>query len=559
MLSSTSSPSSLIFLPRDILCFVANYFLGKDDQNKKIFQFPIDWRNFLNASKEHFGQWKKETQIFVLSVPFVETFYNSPDFREVIFKLVETPQLQVELIFDYEQFRGDTEEFKIVLKKLPSVRKIYVDGQKVVPSVIDVQELCLHNCSVKDLSFFSQVKNVSFSSDSRKTIFDFSSLQKIEKGSFEVSRCVNYQMLANLKSLELYNCDSVKDVSCFQNIPHLVLSRCSGIIDVSSLGKCQNLNLSYCRNIRDGFSALGKVPTLDLSHCDQLTDLSALTGVLSLRFQGFKGTNFIGLEKVGFLDISESNNVSDLSVLQSVKQLNIQDCKKIFRLRELGKLKELQTTWKGETDTSSEVVMEVFPRLRKVRLFNECSTDSLWTDQQFLSSLKNIKEISLFNWNIPNQFPVFDNLQSLEIFGCNNIPEFSVPVLSCLSRLEISYAENLTFLHLLGNSELKYPLYELIIHECCDLKKLQVDCRVFHCSVDICYDLKVIEVHRQIAHLKCDSLYLKKIINQSKIVSLDLSSNNAKFLVDKEKDEMTFEQKEDFFDEENEEEEEEEW
>jgi hypothetical protein len=186
MLSSTASPSSLIFLPKDVLCFVANYFLGKDDQNKKIFQFPIDWRNFLNASKEYFGQWKKETQIIVLSIPHAETFYKSQEFREVIFQLVETPQLQVELIFDYEQFGGDSEEFKIVLKKLPDVRKIYVDGRKVVPSVIDVQELCLHNCSVKDLSFFSQVKNVSFSSDSRKTFSTFL-LCKTSKKEFSKS------------------------------------------------------------------------------------------------------------------------------------------------------------------------------------------------------------------------------------------------------------------------------------------------------------------------------------------------------------------------------------
>jgi hypothetical protein len=253
------------------------------------------------------------------------------------------------------------------------------------------------------------------------------------------------------------------------------------------------------------------------------------------------------------LDISESNNVSDISLLQSVKQLNIQDCKKISGLRQLGKLKELRATWKN--DTSSEVT-EVFPRLRKVWLFNECYSDPFWTDQQFLSSLKNVKEISLFNWNIPSRFLVFDNLQSLEISGCKNIPELSVPALPCLGRLEISYAENLTFLHLLDNSELKYPLYELIIHECCDLKKLQIDRRVFHCTIDICYDLKVIEVRQQVAHLKCDSLYLKKIINQSKIVCLNLSLNDANSTVDKEKDEMSIEQKEDFFDEEKEEEEE---
>jgi hypothetical protein len=157
MSSSVTSPSSLIFLPRDILCFVANYFLKKENQNQKTFQFPIDWRNFLNASKGHFGQWKKETQIIVLCVPHVERFSTSPEFREIIFRLVANPRLQVDLIFDYENFDCRT-GFEIVFNQLPNVRKISVFNHEVVPGVTDTQEICLQNCSVEDLSVFSRAK-----------------------------------------------------------------------------------------------------------------------------------------------------------------------------------------------------------------------------------------------------------------------------------------------------------------------------------------------------------------------------------------------------------------
>jgi hypothetical protein len=49
--------SRLIFLSRDIFGFVANYFLNDDEQNKIIFRFPYDWRNFMNTNK---GYWAME-------------------------------------------------------------------------------------------------------------------------------------------------------------------------------------------------------------------------------------------------------------------------------------------------------------------------------------------------------------------------------------------------------------------------------------------------------------------------------------------------------------------
>jgi hypothetical protein len=74
--------SSLLSLPQDILRLIANYFKTVEDQDKQIFQFPLDWRNFLDTSKEYFKQWKKESQLIDLSSDYADKFYQSKTFRK---------------------------------------------------------------------------------------------------------------------------------------------------------------------------------------------------------------------------------------------------------------------------------------------------------------------------------------------------------------------------------------------------------------------------------------------------------------------------------------------
>jgi hypothetical protein len=56
----------LFSLPKELLYLVANYLLELDQQNKLIFEFSFDWRNFMNTSKELLGGWKKKTRKIVL-------------------------------------------------------------------------------------------------------------------------------------------------------------------------------------------------------------------------------------------------------------------------------------------------------------------------------------------------------------------------------------------------------------------------------------------------------------------------------------------------------------
>jgi hypothetical protein len=184
---------------------------------------------------------------------------------------------------------------------------------------MDVDEISLLNCRIKDFSFCSYVKDITViqTGVEFKGDFDFSFLQNIEKGVFRFNTivgCVNYHLLGNLKSLELSACPSIIDVSCFKNVPHLTLNGCFGITDVSSLKRVHTLSLRSCQNVSD-ISALSRIHTLDLSFWTPVTDLSALELVYSLTFEGFTGTDVSGLKNIGFLDISGSEFVTVLLTL----------------------------------------------------------------------------------------------------------------------------------------------------------------------------------------------------------------------------------------------------
>jgi hypothetical protein len=115
--------------------------------------------------------------------------------------------------------------------------------------------------------------------------------------------------------LQISNCETVNDVSCFRDIP--------------------NLSLRHCRRITD-VSALGKVHTLNLSGCDGVLDLSSLESVYSLTFHHFVGTDLSGLKNIAFLDIFHSWNVADVTMLRTFISLNV-TMLRTMRLRQSGK------------------------------------------------------------------------------------------------------------------------------------------------------------------------------------------------------------------------------
>jgi Leucine-rich repeat (LRR) protein len=546
--------SGLVLLPRDILYLIATYFLKPEFQNKTIFHFTYDWRNFMNSSKEIFGQWKKEIQIIALTYPQVEDFQNLPEFREKILSMIENPRRQLDLIFtDLDDcMRYIPDKPQIDLNSLNYVRKIVVKFSELrrcaitfPTTVLDVEEIILCSSKVKDLSFLSSIKSVSFDPQNGRK-YDLAPLQTIENGIFELDTCVNYQLLGNLKSLQISS-PSIKDVGCFQNIPVLELSMCPELTDVSTLGRVHNLNLSVCEKIND-VSALKNVHTLDLSDCMRVKDLSALGGVYSLKIQDFQGNDVSGLKNVVILNLFGARKVTNISMLESVRVLDIQQCTKIQTLAGLVNLQELTIDRQNKITTGNEIFQQLkklhvscYPldRAGELRL-----KQKFWEDPQFLVSLTNLQDLTISYSQSLREIPFIAGMRSLALYDCDHIRTLSVPALPSLGSLSIWRCNDLKSLHLAGNPLLKYPLYSLKVMDCVELKKFQIDRKVFMCKINGCRMLNVIELHQQIAHFRfdSDSKSLERIVNQSWIVCPDLYlKEHPRPVLNRGKDELTLE------------------
>jgi hypothetical protein len=344
----------------------------------------------------------------------------------------------------------------------------------------------------------------------------------------------NLHLLGNLKSLELWRCSAVTDVSCFQNIPHLTLNWCSGITDVSCLGRVHTLNLMGCSNIRD-VSALERVHTLDLSRCDNVTDLSALEWVYSLRFLRFAGADLSKLKNIVFLNISGAVSVTDITMLHSLQVLKIGGCDNIFSLSGLPRLKQLCIQESDLRRITSR--NEVFPRLLTLHLVGSRSSPF----SQFLQTLNHVQDLSLhvYVWNDSSCLPLLPGLRSLTLsycYGFTTLPRLP----ASLGYLKINHCGLESHIIARKDEAAPFPLYDLIILDCPRLKKLQINEKVFKCTVIDCPELTTIVVNEQIGHLRMKNVdSLEKIVHWSKIVSPELFFNQDRVLtVDPEKDEL---------------------
>jgi hypothetical protein len=76
----------------------------------------------MNASKQHFGQWKKQSRFVKLSKEYSMKFLKIQPFQNQVLNLLESPgsQLSVSLRLD----RLETAD----LRGLPKLKKVDVDG-----------------------------------------------------------------------------------------------------------------------------------------------------------------------------------------------------------------------------------------------------------------------------------------------------------------------------------------------------------------------------------------------------------------------------------------------
>jgi hypothetical protein len=519
-LTSQKNICFLISLPSEVIRLLSQYFLKVEDHEKNVFQFCHDWRNFMNTSKGYFEKWKKDSQLIVLQDPLALQFYQSSKIRQQVLSYIEHPRKQLDLCFNHIDW-----DRSVDLESILHVRRVHVTSGEVVPCSVDFEEIEFMDCNFTDssLRYYSRVKRFCFDNESSEEVLDLEPLRNIENGHFCIQRCVNYDCLTNLKSLDISCCLSITDVSCFRNIPKLSLSQCPNITDLSSLGGVRELDLSFNEGITD-VSSLGRVPVLILHYCFGVEDVSQLNHVRNLDIGGCSWiTDVSGLHSVEILNISGCHSITSLSSLSALKELKIKGCDALQDFTGLRSLKKLITDG-GEASSSSPSFPSLLRQLTELTINGQLQHQSVTgnmipTHPNYFHCMDNINVLHLRDYRFPDvSFPGFLSLRSLTLESCNNIS--TLPLLPALGYLNISYCHGLQALHIVGSSNLKYPIYKLEIRFCSGLQEISFDRKISHCRFNRCEGLQRIFVHKPIDLLKfhcCKKLH--KIINKSLILT----------------------------------------
>jgi Leucine-rich repeat (LRR) protein len=411
---------SILCIPHDLLYFVANFLLAEPEQNKLIFKFSRNWRNFMNTSKQYFAGWKHHSQVVTLQGLYADIFFTYPRFRERISRSVKNLVEQLEIDYRWSSYEVNEKKQEIDLGNVKGLKRLMIADCAVTNLPYVSEEILLRRCKispVQDLAPRRFEAYVSQFSCADSVINWIKSIEEVTlthldqnyacyaplTGSIAVRASpsiTDVTCFQNVKILKFCYCDNITDVSSLGNVYELSLSHCIGVTDVSALGKVYNLDLSGCCYVTDvsalgnvhtlnlrgcsvtDVSALGNVHTLSLDGCDAVTDLSALKNVKEFSFRSFDGDDLSDLQNVEKLSIVNAFSVSDISMLKKVKELNIHGISHISSFHGLTNLRKLEI---GEFDPDGDdgplpfsinSGVEVFNNLTELITNDICGNDS---------------------------------------------------------------------------------------------------------------------------------------------------------------------------------------
>jgi hypothetical protein len=514
----------ILALPWELLHFLANYLLPKDEQSKRFFKFSSDWRIFMNTSKHHLSEWKKRSQLIVLKSPYTEKFRRSSLFRERILQLVEDPWEQIEFHFG---FSFDLMKYTLTVRTAKiHARECFIDDVSLRLKNVGIS-FCtiaaLNGCpSLQNgvIDFFHLRGNENRNSGN-KLFFTQIELPISHLKALLVygHNMVDVSCFKNIHKICFQSCPRITDVSSLANVYDLELSYCDGITDVSCLGKVSILNLRSCYNISD-VSALGSVHSLNLHDCRRVKDVSSLTNVYELDLGYFQGTSLVGLENVVKLYLKYSFAVSDITMLKNVRVLRVDECPLITNFTGLDSLKVLTTGFNAEDQLGTLTVssgLETFTRLAELVLWGhsfEESTNKVSTDTSRLgwNHLVNLRKLTLWETRFTHFPDSFVHLQSLTVCQCNAF-SFLPDLPASLGYLLIEDCSKLTDLHISGVNR-TYPIYHVEIKQCSKLRRLQVSRKISSMLITLCEELVELSSLNQIGTLRTKGC--SKLLNGEK-------------------------------------------
>jgi hypothetical protein len=533
-------------IPQELLRAIASFLLTENESGKVIFQFSLDWRNFINTTKDY-REWKRETQYLSLTREYSKLFWDSVQFREKIDGHIKCRLLQLKLFLNLTSINcPDSFDLSVALAGINMIA-ISQLGFDVVSEQIP------ESFTFKYLNFCSNVKKLIFSSETMKRIFDLSPLNPAGSSLEEFSlfnplrvnhTLLNYETLRFVKSVIIIQCESIVDVSCFHKAETLNLSYCWNITDVHALGHVSRLNLTGCTQIQD-ISALGNVHSLNVSNCPLIedishltnvknldlgdclliTDLSALQNVEKLSFRGFQGHSLVGLKKIKALTLvgvstaidlrpvrntlteltlTDSPLISDITMLNKLENLVIDYSSPITDFTGLASLRVLRifSHYRRMDSFHINAGLDVFKQLRVLALQNSFGKEIMFPLLEQSPRLKSLflssrgfdcAFLSRFSFPFLTTFSISNNsdidtipaqcFPHLQDLKINNCSSFELlPELPNLNSLTIQGSFKLILLNLIG-TEKSNPMEKVSIVDCRNLKEIVVLRRIGVLSV----------------------------------------------------------------------------
>jgi hypothetical protein len=570
----TTTNSIFVLLPADIFYIILNFLLFECRDDRQVFKFSSEWRNFCNTSKKYGDNWKKKTQIINLKPLYSDKFCKSSKFRERIYGMIESAQEQINLNFNHSWSNR-----RINLSCCQDgVRQIVADGCmfSALPC-FPIDYLSLRMCAVQHVpSTLSPIRRFHCSGSTFKNLsfVDVCKLNILEEAAFENVKLENYSQLAHLQSLSISLCESITDVSYFQkirklkihycinvidvsslgNVHELVLVGCHGITDVSSLGRVYHLSLSDCENIRD-VSALGNVHMLNLDCCPEVMDISALANVYEIHLNEFKGNDVSGLLNVVKLVLHFSLYVTDISMLTKLEVLDLYRCPGITRFEGLDHLKEFSidgyysdlVEYRGDPlpfKIPSSTAIELFLHLTKFTargmiLEPETPIDvepssassssasigvSISINWQHFGNLRALELVSCPFQSFPKTFP---QLRSLKISHCEELVSLILEGLPSLLEFSLEGCENIKAFHFISLAINDKPNTVTVVKlSACNLVDVFISRKVNDLRLVSCPELVKVTIQNAVGRLSVTDCPKLKNVNNLAPINIIFNSCN---------------------------------
>ncbi len=337
----------------------------------KLFLSFDDYHYLLNSSKQLFGDLKKKTIYFHLSVQRSSRYIKDKDFQNLLLSKVENGWDQIGLRFEYAiagreippdlPIHGIVFVHDLPLEQWNNYKALKFhpqEKQAFIPSISNVRELQFsYSRKLVDMNPLQSLSKLILNEGKDCTVTDISPLSKIPYLSIGcLVNIKDFSMFSSQRYLKIYNCQGLTNVSSFRFIRQLKLMECHNLTDVSALNGVYDLTLSSCREVKD-ISRLGNHHRLELSNLD-VRYFGCLLHIPHVFLDVRYISDLSVLQYATTVVISDlCDEAYDISALKNVKKVELSDNgRDLLMLKELGEVPDLTYDFDGEQEIYDDLL-----------------------------------------------------------------------------------------------------------------------------------------------------------------------------------------------------------